>query len=123
MANRILVVEDNDDSRSMFVIILQRFYGYETIEAATGSEAVEKAIAEKPDLILMDLGLPDISGVDAAKAVKKNPTTEHIPIIAYTAWPSRIWKTKALNAGMVDYLEKPVHMELIKETIEKFILP
>ena len=122
MANRILVVEDNDDSRSMLVVTL-RFYGYETIEAATGAEAVEKAISEKPDLILMDLGLPDISGVDAAKAVKKNPSTAHIPIIAYTAWPSNAWKAKAVNAGMVDYLQKPVRAELMKETIKKFMLP
>jgi PleD family two-component response regulator len=61
LANRILVVEDNDNSRSMFVITLQRFYGYETIEAATGAEALEKAISEKPYLILIDLALPDIS--------------------------------------------------------------
>lgn len=107
----------------MLVVTLQRFYGYETIEAATGAEAVEKTISEKPDLILMDLDLPGISGVDAAKAVKNNPSTAHIPIIAYTAWLSNAWKVKALNAGIVDYLEKPVRMEFITETIKKFILP
>ena len=83
MAKRILVVEDVDDSRSILVMILQRFCGYETIEA-TGTEAVEKALSEKPDLILMDLGLPDITGVDAAKALKGNLSTAHIPIVAHT---------------------------------------
>ncbi|HEX9273724.1 MAG TPA: response regulator [Candidatus Binatia bacterium] len=123
MSKRILVVEDRDDSRTILVAMLSRFCGYETIEAANGAEAIEKAVAEKPDLILMDLDLPDISGIDAAKAVKENPNTAHIPIVAQTAWSSRQWKGKVLRIGMVDYLEKPVSMELIKATIEKFILP
>jgi two-component system cell cycle response regulator DivK len=123
MSKRILVVEDRDDSRMILVAMLSRFCGYETIEAANGAEAIEKAVAEKPDLILMDLDLPDISGIDAAKAVKENPNTAHIPIVAQTAWSSRQWKGKVLRIGMVDYLEKPVSMELIKATIEKFILP
>ena len=123
MSKRILVVEDRDDSPTILVAILTRFCGYETIEAANGTEAIEKAVAEKPDLILMDLDLPDISGIDAAKAVKENPNTAHIPIVAQTAWSSRQWKGKVLKVGMVDYLEKPVSMELMKATIEKFILP
>ena len=123
MSKRILVVEDRDDSRTILVSILRRFCGYETIEAANGAEAIEKAVAEKPDLILMDLDLPDISGIDAAKAVKENPNTAHIPIVAQTAWSSRQWKGKVLRIGMVDYLEKPISMELMKATIEKFILP
>ena len=123
MSNRILVVEDRDDLRTILVGILRRFCGYETIEAANGAEAIEKAVSEKPDLILMDLDLPDISGIDAAKAVKENPNTAHIPIVAQTAWSSRQWKGRVLRMGMVDYLEKPVSMELMKATIEKFIRP
>jgi two-component system cell cycle response regulator DivK len=123
MSKRILIVEDGDDLRTILVAILRRFCGYETIEAANGVEAIAKAVSEKPDLILMDLDLPDISGIDAAKAVKENPCTAHIPIVAQTAWSSRQWKGKVLKVGMVDYLEKPVSMELMKATIEKFILP
>jgi two-component system cell cycle response regulator DivK len=123
MSKRILVVEDCDDSRTILVSILKRFCGYETIEAANGAEAIEKAVSEKPDLILMDLDLPDISGMEAAKAVKENPSTAHIPIVAQTAWSSRQWKGRVLRLGMVDYLEKPVSMELMKATIEKFIQP
>ena len=123
MAKRILVVEDRDDSRTILVAILTRLCAYETIEAANGTEAVEKAAAEKPNLILMDLDLPDISGIDAAKALKENPNTAHIPIIAQTAWSWRQWKEKVLKVGMVDYLEKPVSIDLMKSTIEKFILP
>jgi two-component system cell cycle response regulator DivK len=95
MSKRILVVEDRDDARTILVAILRRFCGYETIEAANGTEAIEKAVSEQPDLILMDLDLPDISGLDAARAVKKNADTAHIPIIAQTAWSSRQWKGSA----------------------------
>src|SRR4029077_13571849 len=123
MSNRILVVEDRDDLRMILVAILRRFCGYETIEAADGAGAIEKAVVETPDLILMDLDLPDISGIDAAKAVKENPNTAHIPIVAQTAWSSRQWKGKVLKIGMVCYLETPVSMELMKATIEKFIVP
>jgi two-component system cell cycle response regulator DivK len=121
MSKRILVVEDQDDSRTILVTILRRLYGYETIEAANGTEAIEKAVSEKPDLILMDLDLPDISGIDAARAVKENPETTHIPIIAQTAWSARQWKSKVQKIGMAGYLEKPVSIELMKATIEKFI--
>jgi len=121
MTKRILVVEDNEDSRFILVVTLRRI-GYETIEAETGTEGVEQALSEKPDLIIMDLGLPGMSGIDAARAIKDNPTTAHIPIIAHTAWSADHWKEGALKAGMVGYLEKPVSRELMKATIEKFIV-
>ena len=121
MAKRILVVEDQDDARAILVTILRRLCGYETIEAANGTEAVKKAASEEPDLILMDLDLPDISGIDAARAIKGNPKIAHIPIIAQTAWSSRQWKSKVLKIGMADYLEKPVSIELMRAISEKYI--
>ena len=121
MAKKILVVEDVQDSRAVLIIILQRFCGYETIEAGTGTEAIQKTLAERPDLIVMDLGLPDITGVDVAKTLKENPNTAQIPIIAYTAWSPDAWKDAALNAGMVHYLQKPVAKEVMKETIARFV--
>jgi two-component system cell cycle response regulator DivK len=121
MAKRILVVEDNEDSRFILVVTL-RYIGYETIEAETGTQGVEKALSEMPDLIVMDLGLPDMFGIDAARAVKENLATAHIPIIAHTAWSPCEWKEKALKVGMAGFLEKPVSRELMRATIEKFIL-
>ena len=120
-ARRILVVDDNDDVRSILVVLLGRSGGYETLEAVTGQEAVEKAISGRPDLILMDIRLPDISGVDATKAIKNNPRTAQIPIIAYSALPLVGWKQQAFQAGMVAYLQKPVNLKLLMETIQKFI--
>jgi two-component system, cell cycle response regulator DivK len=119
-ARKILVVDDNDKLRSFLVLLLEQSGGYETLEAATGEEAVEKAISGKPDLILMDIRLPDISGVDATKAIRNTPSTAQIPIIAYSALPLG-WKEQALKAGMVAYLQKPINFELLMETIQKFI--
>jgi two-component system cell cycle response regulator len=121
MAKKILVVDDVEDSRFILATTLQLYCHYHTIEAGTGKEAIEKAVAEKPDLIIMDLGLPDITGIEAAKALKENPSTAHIPIIAHTAWDFTKWEQAAHNAGMVAYLLKPVTKDLMKKTIEKFL--
>jgi CheY-like chemotaxis protein len=86
-AGRILVVDDSDALTSFLVLLLERSGGYETLEAATGEEVVEKAISGRPDLILMDIILPGINGVDATKAIRNNPSTAQIPIIAYSALP------------------------------------
>ena len=122
-ARKILIVDDNDNVRSFLVLLLEQSGGYETIEAASGEEAVEKAISGKPDLILMDIRLPDISGVDATKAIRNNPSTAQIPIIAFSALLPIGWKEQALKAGMVAYLQKPIDFELLMETIQKFIPP
>jgi len=120
-AGRILVVDDSDDVRSFLVLLLERSGGYETLEAATGEEAVEKAISRRPDLILMDIRLPGISGVDATEAIRNNPSAAQIPIIAFSALLSVEWKQQALKAGMVAYLQKPVTLKKLMETIQKFI--
>ena len=120
-AGRILVVDDSDDVRSFLVLLLERSGGYETLEAATGEEVVEKAISGRPDLILMDIRLPGISGVGATEAIKNNPSAAQIPIIAFSALLSVEWKQQALKAGMVAYLQKPVTLKILMETIQKLI--
>ena len=120
-ARKILVVDDNDNVRSFLVILLERSGGYETLEAATGEEAVEKAISWKPDVILMDIVLPGINGIDATKAIRTNRSTAEIPIIAYSALPIVGWKEQALKAGIVAYLQKPIDLQVLMETIQKFI--
>src|SRR5262249_60877007 len=111
-ARRILVVDDNDDVRSILVVLLERSGGYETLEAGTGEEAVEKAISGRPDVILTDIILPGINGVDATKAIKNNPSTAQIPIIAYSALPLVGWKEQALKAGEGKYPEKAYYFEV-----------
>ena len=100
MAKKIVVVEDGADMRSVVVALLTRICGYEAIEAASGNEAVARAVSEEPDLISMDVSLPDISGIDAARAVKGNPKTAHIPIIAKRASGFNISKRAAASVAL-----------------------
>lgn len=117
---KILVVEDHPDSREILVVQLQRMT-CEVIEAASGEEAIEKASAEGPNLIIMDLGLPGINGLETTARLKKNPKTAHIPVVALTAWPEQDYKNKALQAGTVEYLTKPTPPQVLKQVIERFL--
>ena len=78
------------------------------------------AEAEGPDLIFMDLDLPDVDGVKTTAILKQNPKTACIPIVALSAWVSEVWREKALKVGILDYLLKPVSPHVLKQTIEKF---
>jgi len=121
MPKIVLIVDDDEHLREMFASML-RFSGYAILEAATGREAVNKAISEKPDLILLDIELPDIKGPEVARAIRKNPTSAHIPIIGCSAFFGWEYRKEALDAGMDDYLVKPISLEVIKTKIEEFIL-
>ncbi|TMA93590.1 MAG: response regulator [Deltaproteobacteria bacterium] len=116
MAKSVLIIEDNEHVREIFVSML-RSAGYEILDAGTGTQGIEKALSAKPNLILLDLDLPDMTGMDTARAIRKNSTTAHIPIIACSAWSGREWREEALRAGMVEYLQKPIPSELIKAKV------
>ena len=88
MPKTVLVVDDDEHLREILSAML-RVSGYEISEAATGTEAVNKAISEKPDLILLDIELPDIKGPDVARAIRNNPASAHIPIIGCSAFFGR----------------------------------
>jgi len=120
MAKKTLIVDDNEHLRTILASILQ-FSGYEISEAATGTQAIEKAVSAKPNLILLDLELPDMTGADAAQAISKDPRTARIPIVGCSAFIGWEWREKALRAGMVDYLVKPISLEVIKAKIGEFI--
>lgn len=107
MAQKILLVEDNSDL-SDFLSIYLRSLGYETSWARTSRQGISKALAEVPDLIITDLNLPDMTGVDAAAILKQNPATSDIPIVVLTATVVGEWKSKAFNAGVAAYLIKPI---------------
>jgi two-component system cell cycle response regulator DivK len=122
MAKSVLIIEDNEHVREIFVSML-RSDGYEMLDAGTGTQGIEKALSAKPNLILLDLDLPDMTGMDTARAIRKNSSTAHIPIIACSAWSGGEWREEALRAGMVEYLQKPIPSELIKAKVREFILP
>jgi two-component system, cell cycle response regulator DivK len=116
---KILIVENNNDSLEILGLRVTNF-GYEAIKAHNSKEAIACAEAERPDLILMDMGLPDVDGVKTTAILKQNPKTARIPIVALTAWVSEVWREKALRVGILDYQLKPVSPQVLKQTIEKF---
>ena len=122
MARTVLIVDDHEHLRQILALVL-RYAGYETLEAGTGNQAVATAVSAQPSLILMDLDLPDMTGIDTAKIIKKNPNTAKIPIVACSASSGWEWREAALRAGMSDYLQKPIQTSVIKSVVDKFILP
>jgi len=121
MAKKILIVDDNEHLRQILSSIL-RFSGYEISEAGTGTQAIEKAVSAKPNLILLDLNLPDMTGADVSKAICKDQRTAGIPIVGCSAYLGLEWRKVALRAGMVDYLEKPISAAAIEAVVEQLIL-
>ncbi|MGJ0505202.1 MAG: response regulator [Methylocystis sp.] len=106
---KILLVEDNEMNRDMLSRRLRR-NGYEVVIAIDGQQGVEMAVAESPDLILMDMSLPVIDGWEAARRVRENEATRKIPVIALTAHAMAGDREKAIEAGCDDYDTKPVEI-------------
>ena len=120
MGKNILIVDDNADLRRILAKFLQS-HGYEISEATTGKEAISTAVRLKPDLILLDLTLPDMSGTEAAKAIRRDPATAHIPIVGCSAHFGMEFRREALRSGMAHYLQKPVSAAAIASVVEQFI--
>ena len=116
---KILIVEDNKDSLEILGVRVTSI-GYQVIKAHNSKEAIMYAEAEEPDLIFMDLDLPDLDGVKTTAILKKNPKTSRIPVVAVTAWMSALSEERALRVGMASYLIKPVSPQTLKETIEEY---
>jgi len=115
---KILIAEDNADCCELLVFLLRRT-GYEAVGVQSGQEAIAHALSDHPDLIFMDLGLPGVDGIAAAAAIKQNPKTAGIPIVALSARLEETWKAKALHAGMTRYLTKPAAPHAIIRIIEQ----
>src|SRR4030095_1031651 len=113
---KILIVEDNNDSRQILRLFVTKF-GYHVIKASNSKKAITYAEAERPDLIFMDLDLPDVDGVKTIATLKQNPKTSHIPVVALTAWISKLWGERALKAGIVDYQLKPISPQTLKKRL------
>jgi CheY-like chemotaxis protein len=103
---KILIVEDNSDMRDLVCLIVERLF-YLPVLACHGKEGLEKAIAEKPQLILMDMRMPVMDGWEAARALRTHPDTKNIPILATTALSRPSDLDACLKAGCDDYIQKP----------------
>lgn len=119
----ILVVEDNLDNYELVRTILE-LAGYDTFLAVNGRDGVTAALKQKPDLILMDMSLPEMDGWNATKLIRQNPETAHIPMIALTVHTLPIERKRALEAGVDAYLPKPYDagqlIRLVDGTIKNF---
>src|SRR6476620_8276736 len=111
MAVKVLVAEDKDDSRKLIKSMLE-IYGYEVIEAGDGAQAVAKCIEMNPDLILMDLAMPVMDGVEAAKKIRADQRFRKTPIICITAYGD-IYQEKARDAGCDHLMKKPIDFRIL----------
>jgi two-component system cell cycle response regulator DivK len=118
---RILLVEDNAQNRRLAQFLLQS-HGYVICEATTGHEALEMARSDRPDLILMDLRLPDLDGLAVTKALKTDQLTQRIPVIALTAFAMGGDREKALQAGCDGYITKPIDTRSFPAAVRRFLI-
>jgi CheY-like chemotaxis protein len=117
---KILVVEDNDNCRELLTLLIQRL-GYEVFEAATGREAIEQASSVCPDLIMMDLGLPEMTGDKATACLKANPFTKEIPVVINTAFARGPQTKRALEAGAAEVLHKPFSVTTLRDLLWRYL--
>ena len=118
---RILIVEDNMDNYQLVRFVLERA-GYDVFLAVNGRDGVDAARAQKPDLILMDLGMPEMDGWKAAETLKSYEETRKIPLYALTAHTLPHERRRALDAGCDGYLSKPIHMKGFLNLVEEALL-
>jgi two-component system cell cycle response regulator DivK len=120
MQTKILVIEDNEDNRRIACDLLTSA-GYEVIEAVTGQEGVTAAETQGPELILMDIQLPDFDGYEATRRIKANPSLSPIPIIAVTSYALSGDDVKAFEAGCDAYVTKPYSPRELLAKIREYL--
>jgi CheY-like chemotaxis protein len=119
MRKRVLVAEDYEDIRRMMKILLE-CRGYDVLEAADGYEAVKKAVSDNPDLILMDVAMPVMDGLQATMAIRQHDNLADVPIVAVTAYGD-FYGERARNAGCNDVIQKPLDFARLEPLVEGYI--
>jgi two-component system, cell cycle response regulator DivK len=116
----ILLVEDNETIRHAFSILLEEG-GYRVLQVGTGEDAISTAERMKPNLVLMDLGLPDMSGLEVTRHIKANPATTGVTVIAITGRALETDQAACLEAGCSGYLAKPIDTEQLLRRVSEFL--
>ena len=119
-AKTVLIVEDNELNMKLFHDLLVA-HGYATLQTRNGMEALDIARAKRPDLILMDIQLPEVSGLEVTKWLKDDDDLCHIPVVAVTAFAMKGDEQRIRRGGCEAYISKPISMKLFVETIRRFI--
>ena len=117
---RVLLVEDNEDNRIIYSTVL-RHLGYEVVEALDGLRAIELARSVKPDIILMDISIPELDGWEATRILRQDPVTKDIPIVALTAHALADDRERATALGFTSYLAKPVEPRAVVAEVRRWI--
>lgn len=120
MTKSVLIVEDNDLNMKLFNDLLEA-NGYHTIKTSSGVAAVDLARAHRPDLILMDIQLPEVSGLKVTEWLKADADLKHIPVIAVTAFAMKGDEEKIRESGCEGYLSKPISITKFVETVRNFL--
>ncbi|MFG1402290.1 response regulator [Xanthobacter sediminis] len=115
----VMIVEDNELNMKLFHDLLEA-HGYRTVETRTGVEAVDLARAHRPDLIIMDIQLPEISGLDVTRKLKADPELSAIPVVAVTAFAMKGDEERIRSGGCEAYLSKPISVAKFLETVRHF---
>jgi len=119
-ANTVLLVEDNPDNRDIYGTFL-RHHGFTVVEAADGAEGVRLARVCLPGVVLMDVGLPVLDGLEATRLIKADPATADIPVVALTAHAMESDRRAALDAGCDGYLAKPAELSRVLEVVRSLM--
>lgn len=117
---KILIIDDNEKNRKLFKVILES-HGYETIEADNGKEGIRLARESQHHLVLMDIQMPGMDGIEATKILKSEDETAGIPVIAATSYAMKGDREKFLAAGFTDYVSKPVNVNEFISMIDKYV--
>ena len=120
MAKKVLIVEDNELNMKLFHDLLDA-QGYETLQTREGLQALALAREHKPDLILMDIQLPEVSGLEVTKWIKDDPELQAIPVVAVTAFAMKGDEERIRQGGCEAYLSKPISVAKFMETIRRFL--
>jgi two-component system cell cycle response regulator DivK len=116
----VLIVEDNELNMKLFHDLLEA-HGIKTVETRDGTQVVDLARQSKPDLILMDIQLPEVSGLEVTKWLKNDDELRHIPVIAVTAFAMKGDEQKIREGGCEDYISKPISVSKFLEVIESYL--
>ena len=120
LGQTLLLVEDNEDNRIIYSTVL-RHVGYEVVEALDGLQAIALARSVMPDLILMDISIPEVDGWEATRILRQDPATRDIPIIALTAHALADDRERAQTVGFTSYLAKPVEPRAVVAEVQRWI--
>jgi len=120
MNPKILLVEDNEQNRYLVTFLLEQ-HGYHVVPARSGIEGIELAGRVQPDLIILDIQLPQMDGYAVARELRQNPALKEVPIVAVTSYAMAGDRERVLAAGCTGYIEKPIDPDTFRQQIEEYL--